>query len=102
MYVDRKRPNLLRVRMFHGGHFTFTAVYRVRNRRALHPGQPQRTIETVFDDYRPARGAPILVPYRELERDADTGDILTLSRTDWIEFGAPLSDSAIAKPPTCS
>jgi len=186
MYVDRKRPNLLRVRMFHGGDLVFSEVYngatswegapgkekcppsaaatqatahaaqqfddallsaqaagaaiayvareqlsgrsvyhleakaldgmqtaiyldaetylldRVRNRRALHPGEPVRAIETVFDDYRRARGAQILVPFRELERDVDTGDILTLSRTDWIEFGAPLSDSAFANPASCS
>jgi len=185
MYVDRKRPNRLRVRMFHGGDLMFTEVYdgtsswegapgkelcppsaeatratahaalqfddalltadangatiriigrellggrslyhlqstavdgtqsdllldaetflldRIRNRRSLHPGQPTRTIETVFDDYRAARGSGIVVPFLELERDADSGEILTVSRADWIEFGAPLSDSAFAKPAAC-
>ena len=183
MFIDRRRPNLLRVRMMHGGELVFTEAYtgsrswegppgkeecvpgpaapapprhpaaqvddprlaargagatlhvvgreqlgegfayrvdvtqvdgttgsyyvdtenfllkRARNRRALHPGQPDRVIEVVYDDYRPVSG--VLYPFRALERDLATGEPLTVMRVDWMEANVPLGDSAFALPPRC-
>lgn len=183
MFIDRRRPNLLRVRMMHGGELVFTEAYagsrswegppgkeectpgpaaaaatrhaaeqfddpliaagqtgatvrivgrerlgersayrvdltqadgtagsyyldgqsglllRERSRRALHPGQPERIIEVVYDDYRPVSG--VLYPFSALERDMATGEPLTVMRVDWMEANVALGDSAFAPPPRC-
>ncbi len=74
-------------------------LLRARNRRALHPGQAERDIEVVYDDYRPVSG--VLYPFRALERDLATGEPLTVMRVDWMEANVPLADSAFALPPRC-
>jgi len=183
MFIDRRRPNLLRVRMLHSGELVFTEAYdgsrswegppgkeecapgsaaavatrhaaqqfddpliaagqtgasvhvvgreqlgersayrvdvtqadgtagsyyldaqssllmRTRNRRALHPGQVERVIEVVYDDYRPVSG--VLYPFSALERDGATGEPLTVMRVDWMEANVPLADSAFALPARC-
>ena len=182
MFGDRRRPNLLRVRMMHGGELVFTEAYdgagswegapgkenctpdsaataatrhaaeqfddplitaarrdslrfagitvvggrrayalemrdragtittffvdsatymlsRVRNRRPLHPTEPVKTIDLVLEDYRPV--AKVLMPFRSMERDADTGEPLTTSLALWIEANVPVSGDVFAKPPSC-
>lgn len=183
MFIDRRRPNLLRVRMLHGGELVFTEAYtgsrswegppgkeectpgpaaaaatrhaaeqfddpliaagqtgatvrivgrerlgersayrvdvtqadgtagsyyldaqsglllRERSRRALHPGQAERIIEVVYDDYRPVSG--VLYAFRALERDQATGEPLTVMRVDWMEANVALGDSAFALPARC-
>jgi len=183
MFIDRRRPNLLRVRMLHGGELVFTEAYtgsrswegppgkeectpgpaaaaatrhaaeqfddpliaagqtgatvrivgrerrgersayrvdvtqadgtagsydldaqsglllRERSRRALHPGQAERIIEVVYDDYRPVSG--VLYPFRALERDQATGEPLTVMRVDWMEANVALGDSEFALPARC-
>jgi hypothetical protein len=183
MFIDRRRPNFLRVRMMHGGELVFTEGYtgsrswegppekeecapgpaaaaatrhaaeqfddpliaarrtgaalrvvgrealggrlayrvdvthvdgtagsyyvdtetfllvRARNRRALHPGQAERVIEVVYDDFRPVSG--VLYPFRSLERDFADGEPLTVMRVDWMEANVPLGDNAFALPPRC-
>lgn len=183
MFIDRRRPNLLRVRMMHGGELVFTEGYtgsrswegppdkedcapgpaaaaatrhaaeqfddpliaarhtgttvhvvgreqlgersayrvdvtqadgtagsyyldahtgllmRARSRRALHPGQAERMIDVIYDDYRSVSG--VLYAFRALERDDATGEPLTVMRVDWMEANVPLPDSAFAPPARC-
>ena len=72
---------------------------RARSRRALHPGQAERVIEVVCDDFRPVAG--VLYPFRSLERDLAAGEPLTVMRVDWMEANVPLADSAFAPPTRC-
>ena len=184
VFADRKRPNLLRVRMIHGGELVFTEVYtgtrswegapgkeecrpdsaamaatrhaaeqfddpllsaialaadsrlvgpvrlggadlyqiditqrdgsqssyfvdsqsfllsRVRNRRRFHPTEPPRLIELVVDDHQPVSG--VLFPFRSIERDVETGELLTVSMTLWAEANVPISENVYAMPASCS
>ena len=183
LFVDRHRPNLLRVRMMHNGELVFTEVYtgtqswegapgkeackpdsaamaatrhaaeqfddplisaisravntrlaglvqlggrnlyqiditqrdgsrgsyyvdvetsmlsRVRSVRPLHPGQAGRLIELVLDDYRPVSG--VLFPFRSVERDVESGDLLTVAMTLWAEANVPIGPGAYAMPASC-
>lgn len=183
IYMDRRRPDLLRVRMIHGGDLVFTEVYdgssswegapgkeqcspdsaaraatrqaaqqfddpliaaaprarvmklvgveqiagrslyridiqqedgsegsyyvdaetfmldRERSQRALHPGQPMRTIELVLGDYRPVSG--VLYPFRSLERDVETGEPLTAWLTFWTDANVPIAGNPYARPTSC-
>lgn len=183
LFADRKRPNLLRVRMIHSGELVFTEVYtgarswegapgkeecrpdsaamaatrraaeqfddplisamafahnahlvglvrfsgadvyqiditkrdgsqgsyfvdsqsfllsRVRNRRPLHPNESVRLIELVVDDYQLVSG--VLFPFRSIERDVETGEILTVSMTLWAEANVPISGNVYAMPASC-
>jgi hypothetical protein len=73
---------------------------RVRNRRRFHPNEPPRLIELVVDDHQPVSG--VLFPFRSIERDVETGELLTVSMTLWAEANVPISENVYAMPASCS
>lgn len=180
MFVDRRRPKQLRVRMIHSGELVFTEVYtgssswegapgkenchpdsaataatrhaamifddalihavhpelrgrvrigdrdlyqidavnddgsttsyfvdslsflldRIRNRRRLHPSEPEQLIETVFGDYRPVSG--VMYPFRSVERNVETGEPLTVALTLWAEANVPIAGDPYQMPKACA
>jgi hypothetical protein len=74
-------------------------LLRARDRRPLHPDQPERVIEVAYEDYRPVAG--VLYPFRVLERDLSSYEPLTLMRVDWMEANVPVNEGAFALPPRC-
>jgi hypothetical protein len=73
-------------------------IERERTRRALHVDvdPTPEWIETVYSDYRPAGG--ILYPYRQVERQVATGNVLSTTTVREIRINPPLAAERVAPP----
>jgi hypothetical protein len=52
------------------------------------------------DDHQPVSG--VLFPFRSIERDVETGELLTVSMTLWAEANVATSGNVYAMPASCS